>query len=154
MSQQQADALMCESTVALCGTDDKCATTAARRPQRYAATVPAASTNGPEVGTKAAQPAVLRSSCAARQRPAPATEAASQMAAPPTEALHLEEVLLQSWETLWMVPPMQRTSWGPSPACRRPAWALAEAASGDRCDVRAFGVSCADGSVDYVADFI
>jgi hypothetical protein len=61
MSQQQADALLCESTVALCGTDDKCATTAARRPQRYAATVPAASTNGPEVEMKAAQPAILRS---------------------------------------------------------------------------------------------
>ena len=52
---------MCESTAALCGTDDKCATTTARRPQRYAATVPAASANGAEVEANAAQPAVLRS---------------------------------------------------------------------------------------------
>ena len=51
---------MCESTVALCGTDDKCATTAARRPQRYAATVPAASANGLQPETKAALPAVVR----------------------------------------------------------------------------------------------
>jgi hypothetical protein len=64
VSVQQADALMRKSAAALHGTDNKCATSAARRPQRYGAAVPAASTNGLQPETKAALPAVVR----ARQR--------------------------------------------------------------------------------------
>ena len=73
----------------------------------------------------------------AQQRGVPAAIPGSQMAArKPTEVL-LPKSLPAARETPSMAaPPMQRTSWGPSPACRRPAWALAEAASGERCDGR------------------